>query len=106
MTVGLTNPARLPVQLISAMPAAAADPPRKEVGSDQNIGSAVTIPTTAMIRPAIAIVVLAPACVHRMNPQAASRTGHTTCQRRSRVLSAWRPTTIIEIRASVYGGIV
>ena len=48
---GLKKPPRLPVQLTSAMPAAAAAPPRKDVGSAQNMGTEVTTPTTARFMP-------------------------------------------------------
>ena len=52
--VGLTKPARFPVELINAIPAAAAVPPRKEVGSAQNIGKAEITPAVASVRPIIA----------------------------------------------------
>src|ERR1700679_496210 len=49
-TVGLTKPARLPVALINAMPAAAPVPPRKDVGNAQNMGKAVITPEAASVK--------------------------------------------------------
>ena len=74
MMVGLKKPPRLPVQLTSAMPAAAALPPRNDVGSAQNIGTAVTTPTTASIRPNMASGVLLPACVHSSEADGGGKT--------------------------------
>src|SRR5271163_2370592 len=54
-SAGLTNPARLPVELINAMPAAAPVPPRNDVGKAQNIGKAVITPEAASVRPSKAI---------------------------------------------------
>ena len=44
---GLRKPARLPIELIIAMPAAAAVPPRNAVGRLQNSGSVVRMPIVA-----------------------------------------------------------
>src|SRR5687767_13809470 len=45
---GLTKPARFPTELITAMPAAAAVPPRNDVGSDENNGAQVMTPAAAI----------------------------------------------------------
>ena len=49
----------------------------------------------------IAIAMLPPACAQSIKPSVATMQGPTTCQRRSRVLSEWRPTRIIAISAKV-----
>ena len=56
---GLTNPARLPNELIKAIPAAAAVPPKMAVGRLQNNGKVVIIPSVATVSAHIAAVVLA-----------------------------------------------
>src|SRR6202166_2266224 len=54
-SAGLTNPARLPVALNSAMPAAARLRPRGEVGKAQHMGHAVLPPEAASLSPSSAI---------------------------------------------------
>src|SRR5450830_794678 len=51
ISAGLTKPARLPVQLINAMPAAAPAPPGNAVGSAQNMATAVTTPIAPRLSP-------------------------------------------------------
>src|SRR6266702_5200880 len=58
---GLRNPARFPMELISAIPAAAPVPARNEVGKLQNSGSVVRMPIVASVSPVIASVV---SCAH------------------------------------------
>ena len=73
MMAGEKKPPRLPVQLTRAMPAAAAAPPRKEVGRAQNIGMEVTTPTTAMFMPMAARSGLLAPWVHSAKPTAEMR---------------------------------
>src|SRR5471032_2389546 len=101
ITVGLTNPARFAVELISAIPAAAPTPPRNDVGKAQNIGKALMMPTAAIVSPSIDSTELPPTLAHSTKPQAANRVGTTTCQRRSHRLSALRPTSSMPISAAV-----
>src|SRR4051794_27751315 len=49
ITYGAPNPARLATELISAMPAAAADPARNWFGICQNTGIALIVPTIASV---------------------------------------------------------
>src|SRR5476649_895123 len=88
ITVGLTNPARFAVELISPIPAAAPTPPRNDVGKAQNICKALIMPTAAMVSPSIDSTELPAVLAHNTKPQAANRAGTITCQRRSRRLSA------------------
>ena len=59
------------------------------------MANAVMTPATASTRPNIAMGVLLPAWVQRMKPTAATMLGTMMCQRRSRVLSEWRPVSIM-----------
>src|SRR5690606_8579808 len=54
----LAKPARLPTEVIKAMPAAAANPPRKAVGSVQNNGNVLMMPIVAKQNAAIARISL------------------------------------------------
>src|ERR1700685_3268840 len=80
----LAKPAMLPSELISAIPAAAAAPPRNAAGKVQNDDCAVDAPAVAKTRPAIASSVLLTAQAVRSRPQAVTMAGISVCQRRSR----------------------
>jgi len=54
-TVGPTNPPRLPIELISASPAAAPVPDRIAVGKDQKLAIAAKIPAVATESTSIAV---------------------------------------------------
>ncbi|MCY1376913.1 hypothetical protein D9M69_644420 [compost metagenome] len=51
---GAANPARLPTELMKAMPPAAAVPVRKEAGIDQNTGKAARMPMVAKLNATMA----------------------------------------------------
>src|SRR5450830_586841 len=101
MTVGLMKPARLAVELIKAIPAAAPAPPRNDVGSAQNMGSALTTPMATMVRPTTDNTALCAVLAQTTKPDAAKSAGTMTCQRRSRCLSALRPIRIMLSSAAV-----
>src|SRR6516165_12668626 len=54
MAYGPTKPPRLPIELINAMPPAAAEPVRKPVGRVQNVALAAYTPIAQMVRVAAA----------------------------------------------------
>lgn len=97
---------RFPVELINATPAAAPAPPRKEVGRAQNIGKDVMMPAVATVSPIMAIKGLLPNDAQSRKPGTETRTGMTTCQRRSRRRSELRPAQIIPTSAAQYGIVV
>src|SRR3954451_5510580 len=86
---GPTKPPRLPIELIVAMPTAAAEPDRNIVGIAQSGGLAALIPTLTRLRAATTATVedAPPASIR---PTAATRQAITTCQVRSPVLSECR----------------
>lgn len=86
-----------------AMPAAAAVPPRNEVGSDQNSGAQVSTPAAATESATSDSTVEPFHTAARLNPTVPIRAGITRCQRRSRCLSAERPNTFIVTRAARKG---
>src|SRR6516162_2839819 len=92
------------MELIVAIPAAAADPDRNIVGMLHRGGFAELIPTLTSVRAATTATteVDAPA---RAKPAAAMRQAMTTCQVRSPVWSEWRAQRIMAKIAAV-GGIV
>jgi hypothetical protein len=93
----------LPTELIAARPTAAAVPPRNAVGSDQNSGAQVSTPAAATDRATrdSAVDPAQPAASEK--PTAPMRLGTTRCQRRSRRLSAERPSTFIVTSAARNG---
>ena len=97
----LVNPPILPIELIKAMPAAAAAPARKFAGSVQNDACEVDTDAAAMVSPIIAISVLLVAKAVSARPAAASSVGIVVCQRRSRMRSALLLTSTIAIIAAI-----
>src|SRR5689334_9217397 len=91
----VVNPARLPSELTSAIPAAAAAPPRNAAGRLQNDACALDAPATSSTSPTMATIVLPPAQAVSAKPAAVTRHGMIVCQRRSRMRSALLVTTII-----------
>src|SRR4029077_1860435 len=89
MIVGPANPPRLPIELIVAMPAAAADPDRNMVGMAQSGGFAELMPILTSVSAAITDT-QDPADPASARPAAAATQAAMTCQVRSSVLSEWR----------------
>src|ERR1700730_2719518 len=95
MIAGPANPPRLPIELIVAMPAAAADPDRNIVGIAQSGGFAELMPILTSV---------SAATTDTQDPAAAAAMqAATTCQVRSFVLSEWRAQITIATRATVGG---
>src|SRR6266702_6641695 len=92
---GLAKPARLPIELMIAMPAAAVAPDMNAVGSDQNSGAQVSTPAAASERNAIDTTVLSANEAATVKPIAPNSAGTIRCQRRSRRLSALCPIRFI-----------
>src|ERR1700751_5658186 len=92
---GSAKPARLPIELMIAMPAAAVAPDMNAVGSDQNSGAQVSTPAAAIDRDAIDTTVLSANEAAIVKPTAPASAGPIRCQRRSRRLSALWPITFI-----------
>jgi arabinofuranosyltransferase len=99
---GPTKPPRFPIELISAMPPAAADPVRNAVGSVQNGPSAPQMPAAAMQNETSDSrgTVLYPLS---SRPAAPASAGNVTCHRRSPVLSECAPTYTMTNAAATYG---
>src|SRR6478752_8955066 len=79
---GPAKPPRLPIELIVAMPAAAADPDRNVVGMAQSGGFAELMPMLTKARAATTDI-HEPANAARVSPAAAAKHAATTCQVRS-----------------------
>ncbi|MNR08082.1 hypothetical protein D3C85_1242210 [compost metagenome] len=75
------------MQLISAMPPAAAVPARNAPGIDQNTGKAARMPMAAMVRETSASTALPMNRPVQINPRPASSAAIAQCTRRSAVLS-------------------
>ena len=99
---GLAKPARLAIELMIAIPAAAAEPLRMAVGNDQKSGAHDKTPAVAKDRKIIDTVVLV-AVAAMIKPKAPIRAGTTRCQRRSRCLSALRENKTMAIIAQIKG---
>src|SRR5580698_5911690 len=106
MKNGPRNPERLPTELTTAMPAAAAAPLKIAVGRHQNC-EIVTIThevTTVRAITAMTMSWLKPtANSHAIAP---THAGTVMCQRRSRMASDERLTRIIAITAAAYGSML
>src|SRR6476659_8019858 len=102
MIVGPTRPPRLPMELIVAMPAAAAEPERNMVGMAQSGGFAELMPMLTSVSAATTDT-HDPAVPASARPTAAAMQAATTCQVRSLVLSEWRAHRTIAITATVGG---
>src|ERR1700681_4097452 len=100
---GLTYPARLPTELIHAMPAAAAVEERKPVGKDQKVATVALIPAAATVSAANPSAPEIPGIADTANADAPISPASAMCQRRSPVRSEWRPTATIEIAAILHG---
>ena len=79
---GLTKPARLPTELINAMPAAAAAPLKKAGGRHQNCARPVMMPIVAIVSVTIAQNGVCGTRVLAMSPTAPTTAGIAICQRR------------------------
>ena len=88
--------------MINAIPPAAAVPRRNAVGSGQNGGVALYMPTAATHRAANARAG-APARALAPRPAAATHADAATCRRRSPVRSEWLATAIIAMAAQRNG---
>ena len=97
------NPARLPTELITAIPAAADAPRRNAVGNVQNNGTTARIPIVAHVSasiPTVSLPVIRPAIA---SPKAPNSAPTTRCQRRSFMRSEFCPYSTIVIAATPYG---
>src|SRR4051812_24528933 len=99
---GPTNPPRFPMELMVAIPAAAAGPDRNSVGIDQSGGLAELIPTFTSVSAATSArrPPLDPAM---KRPAEAARHAKATCQERSPVRSECRAHKIIASTETVGG---
>src|SRR5574338_143029 len=99
---GPAKPPRLPIELMVAMPVAAAAPDRNRVGMLHSGGLAQLIPTLTSVRAAIRpTMLLAPAAT--TSPIAAARQARMTCQVRSPVRSEWRDHSTMAITETIGG---
>src|SRR5262245_40492766 len=85
---GPAKPARLPIELITAMPAAAALPDKTAVGSVQNTGSVPNTPQAPMVNATIVKVGL-PVSVDAAMPADATNDPVAVCPLGSPVGSDW-----------------
>src|SRR5450830_283896 len=92
---GATKPARLTIELISAMPPAAAVLARKAAGIDQNTGKAARMPIAASVSAHSAMTALPSVRPVRIRPTLAMSVAMALCMRRSPVLSEWMPFQIM-----------
>src|ERR1700692_3017966 len=88
---------------MTAIPAAAAAPDMKAVGSDQNKGAQVSTPAAATESATIDTAVLPANDAATEKPSAAPSAGTIKCQRRSRRFPALYPTTFITTIATRNG---
>src|SRR5437016_10187482 len=100
---GLAYPARLPTELIHAMPAAAAVAERKPVGRDQKVATVALIPAAAKVSATNPSTPGIPGMADTANAVAPINPAMAMCQRRSPVRSEWRPTATMEIAAILQG---
>src|SRR5450756_2051462 len=94
---GAAKPARLPIELISAIPPAAAVPVRKTEDSDQKTGKAARMPVAPRLRANRASGALPSDSPVRARPTPPSRVAAAQWMRRSPVLSEWMPLAIMPI---------
>src|ERR1700744_5988652 len=102
MANGPANPSRLPIELTTAMPAAAAAPDRKAVGRVQNTGRQEKMPNPATQK-GIIFSVGSSSIVEAAIPAAAMNSGIAVCQRRSPAWSERNPHQTIAIVPTAYG---
>src|SRR5262245_63926942 len=99
---GPAKPARLPIELISAMPPAAAAPERKAAGNVQNTGRQPKIPKPATDNAAIFIVGSSNA-VEAAMPADATNSGNARWKRRSILRSERRAQNTMLTVPTTYG---
>src|SRR5213082_1643494 len=95
------NPPRLPIELMNAMPAAAALPLRKLVGSDQKGPRVLQIPMAASVKAATPATALVPSTTRDAapNPAAPTRQARPTARFRSAERSERIPAATIAAAA-------
>ncbi len=99
---GPANPPKFPIELIVAMPAAAADPDKNMVGMLHSGGLAQLIPTFTMVSAAINPMTLCvPAAIAR--PTAAVKHARATCHVRSLVRSECRDYKTMAMTETIGG---
>lgn len=98
---GLTKPAKLPIALSMAMPATAAVPDKKLVGSVQNKGNVDKIPAAAIDKTTIATTVFLPLSALKIWPSQPSAAANAVCQRRSPDASELRAMSKIVTAATL-----
>ena len=106
MMVGPTKPPRLPIELISAMPAAADRPPSSCGGIAQKTAASDRNPICAMVKPNTRIHGYGCEATATSRPTAVTAAHAATCNRRSPVRSECRPTTTIATNAATNGSAV
>ncbi len=99
---GPTKPPRLPIELIVAMPAAAAGPDRNMGGMVHSGGLHEVMPMFTTVSAATTVNTVA-SFAASTRPAAASRQASTTCQVRSPVLSECHDHSTVTITATVGG---
>src|SRR3984893_2282783 len=99
---GPTKPPRLPIELMVAIPAAAAEPDRNMVGMLHSGGLAALMPMLTRVSAATTDTteVAAPASIR---PAEAAMQAATTCHVRSPVRSEWRAQSTMATTATVGG---
>ena len=102
MAYGPPNPARLPMELIIAIPPAAAGPDRNAVGNVQKTGRFAKIPKPAM-ESEIIFSVGSSSAVDRPIPADASASGNARWNLRSSRRSDRRPHHTMPISPTAYG---
>src|ERR1700719_1195829 len=100
---GLTKPAKPPMELIRAIPAAAAEPASIAVGIVQESGKEDKIPAVASESATIAAETFEGNKVLKIRPTPPARAQIAKCHRRSPVRSELLPTNIIATAAQPYG---
>src|SRR5262249_20839358 len=100
---GPKKPARLPSELIHAIPAAAAVPASSAVGIGQKRGKVARIPTVATLKPIIAASVLYLQRLLATMPAAPSKDATAKWTRRSPERSELRPKSTIATAPHPYG---
>src|SRR5438093_7053520 len=102
MAYGPAKPARLPIELISAIPPAAAAPDRNAAGNVQKTGRQPKIPKPATDNAAIFIVGSSSA-VEMAMPADATNSGNARWNRRSSLRSERRPHNTMLTSPAIYG---
>src|SRR3954469_17015088 len=100
---GPSQPERLPIELMSAMPPAAALPASSVVGSCQNGENALSTPETPTTSAANASAGVFSKTPISTKPAAAARHESAQWERRSGTRSEVRPTSTSAIIAATYG---